>query len=158
MGKDGLKKASEDAVLNANYIKFSLGDDYKNINDKPTMHEVVFAGIKDKSTGITTLDIDKRLIDYGYHPPTIYFPLIVDQALMIEPTETESRETMDQFIGAMRMIAEEARTTPELLKSAPHHTPVRRVDEVGAAKNPVLRWTPDMKQVFDENSVKKPRD
>lgn len=158
MGKDGLKKASRDAVLNANYLKFSLNKEYKTINDNPTMHEVVFAGIRDKSTGVTTLDIAKRLIDYGYHPPTIYFPLIVDQALMVEPTETESRETMDEFIGAMKMIAEEARTNPELLKSAPHNTPVRRIDEVGAAKNPVLRWTPDMKQEWGEASVKKPRD
>lgn len=158
MGNEGLKKASEDAVLNANYIKFSLGDDYKNINERPTMHEVVFAGLKDKSTGITTLDVAKRLIDYGFHPPTVYFPLIVDQALMVEPTETESKETMDHFIGAMKMIAEEARTNPEIFKTAPHNTPVRRVDEVAAVKNPILKWTPDLKEKIGEDDAVKPID
>lgn len=150
MGRDGLKKASQDAVLNANYIKFSLKDDYKIVNDDPTMHEVVFAGLKDKSSGVTTLDVAKRLIDYGFHPPTIYFPLIVDQALMVEPTETESKETMDHFIGAMKMIAEEARTNPEIFKTAPHNTPIRRVDEVAAVKNPILKWTKDLKMEIGE--------
>lgn len=157
LGRDGLKQASEFAVLNANYMKFSLGDDYKNINDKTTMHEVVFAGIKDKSTGVTTTDISKRLIDYGFHPPTNYFPLIVDQALMIEPTETESKETMDEFIGAMKMIAEEARTNPQLLKDAPHNTPVRRIDETGAVKNLQVKWTPEMKREIDEETVVAPK-
>ncbi|PKK39578.1 Glycine dehydrogenase [decarboxylating] (glycine cleavage system P2 protein) [Clostridiaceae bacterium JG1575] len=156
MGHEGLKKASEDAVLNANYIKFSLKDDFKTINDNPTMHEVVFAGLKDKTNGISTLEVAKRLIDYGFHPPTIYFPLIVDQALMVEPTETESRETMDHFIGAMKMIAEEARTNPEVFKTAPHNTPVRRIDEVAAVKNPILRWTPELKKTLDENYATKP--
>lgn len=156
MGKDGLKKASEDAVLNANYIKFALKDDYKIINNQPTMHEVVFAGLKDKSTGVSTLEVAKRLIDYGFHPPTIYFPLIVDQALMVEPTETESKETMDIFIGAMKLIAEEARTNPQIFKTAPHNSPVRRIDEVAAVKNPILKWTPDLKQVIDEDFATTP--
>lgn len=156
MGRDGLRKASEDAVLNANYIKFSLKDDYKIINENPTMHEVVFAGLKDKSTGVSTLEVAKRLIDYGFHPPTIYFPLIVDQALMVEPTETESRETMDHFIGAMKMIAEEARTNPQIFKTAPHNTPVRRIDEVAAVKNPILKWTPDLKKELGEDYATKP--
>lgn len=140
MGAKGLKEASGDAVLNANYIKASLKDYYKTINDDPTMHEVVFAGLKDKTNDISTLEVAKRIIDYGFHPPTIYFPLIVDQALMVEPTETESKESIDAFIDAMKKIAEEAKTNPELLKSAPHNTPVRRIDEVAAAKNQVLRW------------------
>ncbi len=145
MGAKGLKAASENAVLNANYMKFALKDDYKTINDHTTMHEVVFAGLRDKTNGISTLEVAKRIIDYGYHPPTIYFPLIVDSALMVEPTETESKQTMDAFIDAMKKIAEEARTTPEVFKTAPHNTPVRRIDEVAAVKNPVLRWREDLK-------------
>ncbi len=140
MGRDGLKRASEMAVLNANYLKSQLKNDYKTINDDTTMHEVVFAGLKNKESGVTTLEVAKRIIDYGFHPPTVYFPLIVDQALMMEPTETESKQTMDEFIDAMKKIAEEARTNPEVFKDAPHNTPVRRIDEVAAVKNPVLRW------------------
>lgn len=140
MGAAGLKLSSENAVLNANYMKFSLKDDYKTVNDKTTMHEVVFAGLRDKTNEISTLEVAKRIIDYGYHPPTIYFPLIVDSALMVEPTESESKETMDAFIAAMKKIAEEARTTPEIFKTAPHNTPVRRIDEVAAVKNLDVRW------------------
>ncbi|MBW8382943.1 MAG: aminomethyl-transferring glycine dehydrogenase subunit GcvPB [Youngiibacter sp.] len=140
MGSDGLKEASTSAVLNANYIKERLKDDYKVAIDETCMHEVVFAGIKDKDTGVTTLEIAKRLIDYGFHPPTIYFPLIVDSSLMVEPTETESMETMDEFIAAMKSIAREAREEPELLHSAPHISPVRRLDEVKAARSPKLKW------------------
>ncbi|MBP1918108.1 aminomethyl-transferring glycine dehydrogenase subunit GcvPB [Youngiibacter multivorans] len=140
MGSDGLKEASTSAVLNANYIKERLKDDYKVAIDETCMHEVVFAGIKDKDTGVTTLEIAKRLIDYGFHPPTIYFPLIVDSAIMVEPTETESMETMDEFIAAMKNIAREAREEPELLHSAPHISPVRRLDEVKAARSPKLKW------------------
>lgn len=140
MGSDGLKEASTNAVLNANYIKESLKNEYKVAIDETCMHEVVFAGIKDKDTGVTTLEIAKRLIDYGFHPPTIYFPLIVDSSIMVEPTETESIETMDEFIEAMKSIAREARENPELLHSAPHNSPVRRLDEVKAARSPKLRW------------------
>lgn len=140
MGGNGLKAASTNAVLNANYIKESLREDYKLAIDETCMHEVVFAGIKDKASGVTTLEIAKRIIDYGYHPPTIYFPLIVDSSLMIEPTETESMETMDEFIMAMKSIAREAKETPEIFKTAPHDSPVRRLDEVKAARTPVLRW------------------
>lgn len=107
------------AVLSTNYIKEKLKDYYHLPIDTLAKHEVVFGGLKDKSTGVTTLDIAKRLLDYGYHPPTVYFPLIIDQALMIEPTETESKETIDGFIDAMIAIAEEAKSNPELLKTAP---------------------------------------
>ena len=104
------------------------------------MHEFVLAGLKNNPNEITTLDIAKRLLDYGYHPPTIYFPLIVNEAMMIEPTETESIETMDEFIKNLEKIAKEAVESPELLKEAPHNTPVRRIDEALAARNPVLKW------------------
>jgi glycine dehydrogenase subunit 2 len=104
------------------------------------MHEVVFSGKWQKATGVATLDIAKRLLDYGFHPPTIYFPLIVDEALMVEPTETESKDMLDAFIDAMREIAREAKENPEILHAAPHNTPVRRLDEVTAARKPDLRW------------------
>lgn len=140
MGADGLKKASEAAVLGANYLKEMLKDYYYLPIDDICKHEFVFSGLKDKVNDITTLDIAKRLIDYGFHPPTIYFPLVVEGALMIEPTETESKETLDEFINAMISIAKEAKENPELLKYAPHNTYVRRLDEVKAARNPVLKW------------------
>ncbi|MFL0248575.1 aminomethyl-transferring glycine dehydrogenase subunit GcvPB [Candidatus Clostridium stratigraminis] len=139
MGNDGLKKASEMAVLNANYTKEKLKDYYMTL-DKVCKHECVLGGLKIQENGVTTLDVAKRLIDYGYHPPTIYFPLIVDSALMIEPTETESLETLDGFVDAMIAIAKEAKEKPELLKEAPHNTVVRRLDEVKAARTPILRW------------------
>lgn len=141
MGAEGLKKASEMAVLNANYIKERLKDFYYLPIDGVCKHEFVLGGLDPDYHEVSTLDIAKRLLDYGYHPPTIYFPLIVDSAIMIEPTETESKETMDSFIDAMITIAKEARTNPELLKSAPHDTPVRRLDEVKAARTPVLKWS-----------------
>jgi glycine dehydrogenase subunit 2 len=140
MGNDGLKKASEMAVLNTNYIKEKLKDYYYLPIDTLAKHEVVFGGLKDTSSGVSTLDIAKRLLDYGYHPPTIYFPLIIDQALMIEPTESESKETIDGFIEAMIAIAEEASSDPELLKTAPHDTIVRRPDETKAARTPVVKY------------------
>ena len=140
MGNDGLKKASEMAVLNTNYIKEKLKDYYYLPIDTLAKHEVVFGGLKDTSGGVSTLDIAKRLLDYGYHPPTIYFPLIIDQALMIEPTESESKETIDGFIEAMIAIAEEASSDPELLKTAPHDTIVRRPDETKAARTPVVKY------------------
>jgi glycine dehydrogenase subunit 2 len=141
MGAQGLKKASEIAVLNANYMKSRLKDYYYLPIDRVCMHEFVLGGLEQGISEVTTLDIAKRLLDYGYHPPTIYFPLIIDNAIMIEPTETESLETMDAFIEAMISIAKEAKENPQLLKMAPYNTSVRRLDEVRAARNPVLKYT-----------------
>lgn len=140
MGGDGLKKASEMAVLNANYIKEKLKDYYYLPIDNIVMHEVVFGGLKDTLSEVTTLDIAKRLLDHGFHPPTVYFPLIINQALMIEPTESESKETIDSFIDAMIKIAKESSEDPEALKSAPHDTIVRRPDETKAARNPIVTF------------------
>ena len=111
-------------------------------------HEFVFDGLKDKSTGVTTMDVAKRLLDYGYHAPTIYFPLLFHQAMMIEPTENESKQTIDGFIAVLRKIAEEARLTPEVVKEAPHNTPISRVDDVLAAKHPILTYK---QLVHDDN-------
>lgn len=141
MGAEGLKKASEMAVLNANYMKSKLKDHYYLPIDKVCKHEFVLGGLEKGASEVTTLDVAKRLLDYGYHPPTIYFPLIVHDAIMIEPTETESLETMDTFIEAMISIAKEAKENPQLLKMAPYTTHVRRLDEVKAARNPVLKYT-----------------
>jgi glycine dehydrogenase subunit 2 len=140
MGKDGLKKASEMAVLNANYLGHRLKDHYNLQENTIFKHEFVLAGLKGELSEVTTLDVAKRLLDYGYHPPTVYFPLIVHEAIMAEPTETESKETLDEFADALIRIAEEAKEDPEILKQAPHNTPVRRVDETRAARNPVLKY------------------
>jgi glycine dehydrogenase subunit 2 len=140
LGAAGLKEVSENAVLNANYIQEKLKDRYDLPYGRPCMHEVVFSGKRQKAKGVRTLDIAKRLLDYGFHPPTVYFPLVVDEALSIEPTETESKETLDAFIAAMREIAREAEENPGLLLTAPHQTPVGRLDEVAAARQPDLRW------------------
>jgi glycine dehydrogenase subunit 2 len=141
LGLKGLKRVSEDAIINANYIRANLKDTYFLPYDRICMHEVVLSAKNIKQeTGIRTMDVAKRLIDYGMHPPTVYFPLIVEEALMIEPTETESKETLDAFISAMKKIAEEARTDPELVHSAPHTTELTRLDEVTAAREPNLRW------------------
>lgn len=140
MGAEGLKEASELAVLNANYIRSKLKDHYELPIDDICKHEFVLAGLKDNDN-VSTLDIAKRLLDYGYHPPTIYFPLIVHEAIMIEPTETEKLETLDEFINAMIKIAEEAKENPELVKSAPNCTEIKRLDEVKAARYPVLKWS-----------------
>ncbi len=145
LGAAGLKDVSRDAVINANYIKESLKQDYFLPYDRTCMHEVVFSGKWQKAKGVHTLDIAKRLIDYGFHPPTIYFPLIVDEALMIEPTETESKKTIDSFIEAMKAIAKEANENPEILHAAPHNAPVKRLDEVKAARNPDLKWVMEKK-------------
>ena len=144
LGAVGLREASETAVLNANYIRARLQVDYELPFGKTCMHEVVFSAQKQMKFGVSALDIAKRLIDFGYHPPTIYFPLIVKEALMIEPTETESKETLDEFIEAMRQIAREAETSPELLKGAPHDTIVKRLDEVKAVRKPVLRYAKEV--------------
>ncbi len=141
-GADGLRRVSEMAVLNANYLRVNLRDTYPVPYDRICMHEFVCEGRLEGAPDIHALDIAKRLIDYGFHPPTNYFPLIVHEALMIEPTETESKETLDQFIAAMKAIAREARETPDLLHEAPHNAPVRRLDEVQAARNLVLCCRP----------------
>ncbi|MBN2260547.1 MAG: aminomethyl-transferring glycine dehydrogenase subunit GcvPB [Clostridiales bacterium] len=141
MGRDGLKNASETAVLNANYMMNILKEYYKLPMDQVCKHEFVLDGlIQDALSEVSTLDVAKRLLDYGYHPPTIYFPLIVHQSIMIEPTETESKETLDEFIEAMIKVAKEAKEDPSLLKNAPYNTPVRRVNEVLAAKQLILKY------------------
>ncbi len=141
LGEEGLREVSEIAVLNANYVRVRLKDIYPQAVERICMHESVLKGqIAGAPKDIRTLDIAKRLIDYGFHPPTIYFPLIVAEALMIEPTETEGKRTLDSFIDAMRQIAREAVETPELLHAAPTTAPVRRLDEVRAARQPILRY------------------
>jgi len=140
LGREHIKEVGPLATLNANYVKESLKDVYELPIDGLCKHEFVFDGLKDKSTGVTTMDVAKRLLDYGYHAPTIYFPLLFHESLMIEPTENESKDTLDGFIAVMRKIAEEAKTNPELVKSAPHDTPIGRVDDVLAAKHPVTTF------------------
>jgi glycine cleavage system P protein (glycine dehydrogenase) subunit 2 len=137
---------SEVAVLNANYLLARLRDVYELPYDRLCMHEFVLsARTLKREHGVTALDVAKRLMDYGIHPPTIYFPLVVPEALMIEPTETEPKERLDDFVDAMRAIAEEAASAPEVVREAPHGRPVRRLDEVRAAKQPVVRY------LFDEH-------
>lgn len=142
MGGEGLRQVSEAAVLNANYIGAKIKDMYLLPFDRICMHECVFSGQNQKNKGVSTLDIAKRLLDFGYHPPTIYFPLIVHEALMIEPTESESKETLDEFINVLCQIASEVDTDPESVRMAPHNTVVARLDEAAAARNPVVRWKP----------------
>ncbi len=146
-GPDGLRQTTEDAVLNANYIRKKLEGIYDLPYSTPTMHEVVFSDRKQTRKGIKTGDIAKRLIDYGFHPYTVSFPLIVHGALMIEPTESESKEELDLFIDAMKSIAEEAEQNPELVLSAPHNTRISRLDETTAARKPVLRWRPQTEAI-----------
>jgi glycine dehydrogenase subunit 2 len=141
-GYDGLREATEAAVLNARYIAHGLLPDYEKPFDSPPMHEVVFTDKRQARKGVHTLDIAKRLIDYGFHPMTIYFPLIVSGAMLIEPTESVGRQELDQFIEAMRSIAREAVEDPELVLNAPHSTRIGRLDEAAAARKPVLRWKP----------------
>jgi glycine dehydrogenase subunit 2 len=142
LGGEGLEEASRMALLNANYIRRKLEKHYQIAFDEPCMHECIFSDRLQHKLGVTTLDIAKRLLDYGFHAPTIYFPLVVSGALMIEPTETETPETLDEFINAMVAIAQEAVDNPALLKNAPHSTPVGRLDEARAARRPVVRWEP----------------
>jgi glycine dehydrogenase subunit 2 len=141
-GPEGLRETTEDAVLNANYIRRHLEGVFELPYDTPTMHEVVFSDRIQTRKGIKTGDIAKRLIDYGFHPYTVSFPLIVPGALMIEPTESESKEELDLFIDAMKQIAQEAEDSPEIIADAPYHTRVTRLDETAAARKPVLRWKP----------------
>jgi glycine dehydrogenase subunit 2 len=140
LGAEGLREVAETAVLNANYIAHHLRADYDIAIDGRPMHEVIFSDKRQSKYGVHTLDIAKRLIDYGFHPMTIYFPLVVPGAIMIEPTESESREELDLFIDAMRSIAREASESPDLVKGAPHTTRIGRLDEAAAARKPVLRW------------------
>jgi len=142
LGPEGLRRCSEMAVLNANYVAARLRDTFHLPYDEPVMHEVVFSDRRLEDTGVTTLDLAKRLIDYGYHPPTTYFPLIVPGTIMIEPTESESLEGLDRFVETLLTIEREAREDPEMVKSAPHRARHRRLDETRAARHPVLRWTP----------------
>ena len=140
LGGDNLAKVGPLATLNANYVMNRLKDVYLLPIAGPCKHEFVFDGLKDKSTGVTTLNVAKRLLDFGFHAPTIYFPLLFHESLMIEPTETESRETLDSFIEAMRRIAVEAAETPEVVKEAPHDTPVSHPDDTEAALHPITSW------------------
>lgn len=140
LGKENIKNVGPMATLNANYIKECLKDDYLLPIDGVCKHEFVFDGLKDKSTGVTTMHVAKRLLDYGFHAPTIYFPLLFHESMMIEPTETESKETLDEFIEVMHKVAKEARETPDAVKDAPLTTLVRKLDETTAAKHPVLNY------------------
>ena len=141
-GPDGLRQTTEDAVLNANYVRKGLEDAYELPYKTPTMHEVVFSDRRQTAKGIKTGDIAKRLIDYGFHPYTVSFPLVVPGALMIEPTESESKASLDLFIEAMKDIAEEVEQNPEIILEAPHNTRISRLDETTAARKPILRWKP----------------
>ena len=141
LGREQVKMVGPLATLNANYIKERLKDVYDLPITGLCKHEFVFDGLKDKSTGVTTMDVAKRLLDYGYHAPTIYFPLLFHESLMIEPTENESKETLDGFIDVMRRIAQEAKEQPDLVKTAPHNTPISRVDDVEAAKHPIVTYS-----------------
>ncbi|HLZ68506.1 MAG TPA: aminomethyl-transferring glycine dehydrogenase subunit GcvPB [Dehalococcoidia bacterium] len=142
LGAAGLREMSESAVVSANYVQSRLKAAYVLPYDRSCMHESVFSGSRQRARGVRTLDIAKRLIDYGFHPPTVYFPLIVDEALMIEPTEAEGKDALDAFCEAMLAIAREAEESPELLREAPQQAPLRRLDEATAARKPVLRWRP----------------
>src|SRR5262249_52489554 len=142
LGSSGLADATRLAVLNANYLRARLRDAYQLAYDEPSLHECVFSDRSFEPLGVHTLDIAKRLLDYGFYAPAIYFPLVVRGALMIEPTETETKETLDEFIAALLAIAEEARTDPARVREAPHRTKLARLDETRAARRPVLRWRP----------------
>ncbi len=142
LGAEGLTSASELAVLNANYLRARLSDAWHVAYDRVCMHEVVLNDKRLRETGVATMDIAKRLMDFGFHPPTVYFPLVVKNALLVEPTETETRQSLDEFVAAMNQIAAEAHESPDTVKNAPHHTRLKRLDEATAARKPVLRWRP----------------
>jgi glycine dehydrogenase subunit 2 len=146
-GHDGLRRIAENAVLNANYLRVRLRDAFEVKFDGVCMHEVVLRGSGFKKYGVKTLDVAKRLMDFGLHPPTIYFPLIVEDALMIEPTECESRESLDLFVDAMHRIRKEMQENPAVILEAPHATPVRRLDEAQAARSLELVWRPAARPV-----------
>jgi glycine dehydrogenase subunit 2 len=140
LGGPGLEEATRLAILNANYLRARLQDAFELPFDGPSMHECVFSDKTLARHGVQTLDLAKRLLDYGFYAPTIYFPLVVKGAIMIEPTEAESRSTLDQFIAAMLAIAEEAQSNPDLVRTAPRRTRLERLDETRAARRPMLRW------------------
>lgn len=142
-GAQGIRDISSHAVLNANYVRVKLRDHYQMPFDRVCMHEFVASGNRQKKQGVRTLDIAKRLLDYGFHPPTIYFPLTVPECLMIEPTETERKSTLDRFSDAMIQIAKECKSSPDTVKKAPHTMSLKRLDEVRASKKPVVRWQPE---------------
>ncbi len=142
LGAEGLHAVGDNSVINANYLLARLRSAYHLPYDRRCMHEVVFSGSRQRAKGVKTLDIAKRLIDYGFHPPTIYFPLIVDEALMVEPTESEGKEALDAFCEAMLAIAREAEAEPNVVRDAPHEAPLRRLNEATAARRPYLRWRP----------------
>jgi glycine dehydrogenase subunit 2 len=143
MGAEGLKGATDMAVLNANYLRVALGETWKVAYDQICMHEVLISDkhIRD-TTHVSTMDVAKRLLDYGFHAPTVYFPLVVKGAMLIEPTETETKETLDRFVETMETISKEAHEEPDTVRNAPHRTRLRRLDETRAARHPVLRWEP----------------
>jgi glycine dehydrogenase subunit 2 len=143
LGAAGLREVSENAVLNANYLRVKLQGTYPVAYDRTCMHEVVLKGQLREAPEARTLDIAKRLIDFGFHPPTVYFPISVPEAIMIEPTETETKQNMDAFVAAMIKIAEEAVADVSILKNAPTTAPVKRLDEVGAARKPILKYNRD---------------
>ncbi|MFS8582197.1 MAG: hypothetical protein FWJ61_05050, partial [Limnochordales bacterium] len=149
-GPEGLRRVSERAVINANYLMRRLAGHFELPYDRHCMHEFVLSGVRQKKQGVRTLDIAKRLLDYGVHAPTIYFPLIVDEAIMIEPTETESKETLDEFVDIMLRIVREIEEDPDLVRNAPHNTPVRRLDEARAARQPNLCWCPPVEGAAGE--------
>ncbi|GAB5544920.1 MAG: aminomethyl-transferring glycine dehydrogenase subunit GcvPB [Sandaracinaceae bacterium] len=146
MGAEGLQRATELAVLNANYLRAELGETWHVAFDQVCMHEVIISDKHLKETGVTTMDVAKRLVDHGFHAPTVYFPLVVKGAMLVEPTETETKETLDRFVQAMKEISDEAQSDPEKVKTAPHVTRHRRLDETRAARKPVLRWQPASKE------------
>lgn len=150
-GPAGLKEASQNAVLNANYLMDGLREFFQLPYERICMHEFVLSGKRQKERGVLTLDIAKRMLDFGYHPPTVYFPLIVEEAMMFEPTESESKETLDEFIEVCRKIAWEGENQPEMLKNAPHTTAVRRLDETLAARQPILRYFKENSKEIGEN-------
>ncbi len=143
LGAEGLRRVAENAIINANYLRVLLSEVYQVAYPGACQHEVVLSASRQKKNGVRAGDISKRLLDYGYHSPTTYFPLIVPEALMIEPTETESRETLEQFAAALIKISEEIDTNPELVKSAPHNAPLRRLDETAAARNLDVAFLPE---------------
>jgi glycine dehydrogenase subunit 2 len=146
-GPDGLLHVAQSAILNANYLKHELASDYEIAYPQICQHEFIATAQRQKEeSGVTATDIAKRLLDFGMYAPTIYFPLIVHEAMMIEPTETETRETLDYFVSVMRQIAQEARTDPAVVKTAPHTTPIGRLDQALAARKPNLRWTPGQEE------------
>ena len=141
MGAEGLRQATDLAVLNANYLRVRLGEVWHVPYERICMHEVVISDRHLKDSHVTTMDVAKRLMDYGFHPPTVYFPLVVKGAMLIEPTETESLQTLDEFVDVMKTISDEAVDDPDRAKAAPQLTRLRRLDETQAARKPVLRWT-----------------